>query len=104
MTLDDVQPLQGDSRLDSVKQRRSHNMTDGPYDIDLLGECNRSWMNKDDWRQEISVLYRYVFGNQWGDYVHVHGYGDITEERHRTGCFRKVYLTTGWKFLSRCLA
>ena len=81
LTLDDVQPLQSDSRLDSVKERRKRNMQDEAYDLDLLTECNRSWMNKDSWRQEMSVLYRYVFGNQWGDYVHVHGLGDITEEQ-----------------------
>ena len=80
LTLDDVQPLQSDSRLDSVKERRKHNIQDEPYDLDLLSDCNRSWMSKDAWRQDISVLYRYVFGNQWGDYVHVHGIGDITEE------------------------
>ena len=80
LTLDDVQPLQADSRLDSVAERRKRNMQDEKYDLDLLSECNRSWMNKDPWREEISVLYRYLFGNQWGDYVHVPGLGNIKEE------------------------
>lgn len=79
-TLDDVQPLQKDSRYDSVKERRARNMKSNPYDLDLLSECARSWNNKDQWRQERARILRYLFGNQWGDYVHVRGYGDITEE------------------------
>lgn len=80
-TLDDVQPLQKESRYDSVKERRRRNMQDNPYDLDLLADCARSWNNKDKWRQERARILRYLFGNQWGDYVHVKGYGDITEEQ-----------------------
>lgn len=80
LTLKDVTPLSKDSRLDSVKERRKRNMQDKPYDLDLLSECARSWNNKDGFRQERARVLRYLFGNQWGDYVNVHGLGTVTEE------------------------
>lgn len=80
LTLDDVTPLGKDSRLDSVKERRKRNMQKEVYDLDLLSECARAWNNLDGFRQERARSLRYLFGNQWGDYVHVHGLGDITEE------------------------
>lgn len=81
LTLDDVTPLGKGDRLDSVKERRKRNMQDEPYDLDLLSECARAWNNLDQFRQERARSLRYLFGNQWGDYVHVHGLGDITEEK-----------------------
>lgn len=81
MTLDDVQPLQPDNQLDSVKERRKRNHLKDAYDLDLLADCERSYMCKDPWRQERARILRYLFGNQWGDYVHVHGLGNITEEK-----------------------
>lgn len=81
LTLDDVQPLDSSSRFDTVKERRKRNMQKDPYDRDLLQECARAWNNLDTFRQERARSLRYLFGNQWGDYVHVHGFGDITEEQ-----------------------
>ena len=78
-TLDDVMPLNKDSRLDSLKERRKRNMQ-ARYDKDLLAECARSWLNKDDIRQERAINLKYLFGNQWGEYINVHGLGNITEE------------------------
>ena len=80
LTLDDVQPLDKGSRLDTLRERRRRNMQKEPYDLDLLSECARAWNNLDQFRQERARSLRYLFGNQWGDYVHVHGLGDITEE------------------------
>ena len=81
LTLDDVQPLDSSSRFDTVKERRKRNMQKDTYDLDLLQECARAWNNLDTFRQERARSLRYLFGNQWGDYVHVHGLGDITEEQ-----------------------
>lgn len=81
LTLDDVQPLGKGSRLDTVRERRKRNMKEEPYDLDLLSECARAWNNLEPFRQERARCLRYLFGNQWGDYVHVHGLGDITEEK-----------------------
>lgn len=81
LTLDDVTPLGKGSRLDTVKERRKRNMQKDKYDLDLLSECARAWNNLDGFRQERARSLRYLFGNQWGDYVHVHGLGDITEEK-----------------------
>ena len=80
LTLDDVQPLDKGSRLDTLRERRRRNMQKEPYDLDLLSECARAWNNLDQFRQERARSLRYLFGNQWGDYVNVHGLGDITEE------------------------
>ena len=81
LTLDDVQPLNSDSRLDSVRERRKRSMKgEAVYDIDLLNECVRSWMNKDEPRQERARVLRYLFGNQWGDVINVKGLGSVTEE------------------------
>lgn len=80
LTLDDVQPLGKGNSLDSVRERRKRNMQQDPYDHDLLSECARTWNNLEKFRQERARSLRYLFGNQWGDYVHVHGLGEITEE------------------------
>lgn len=80
LTLKDVQPLSKDSRLNSVKERRKRNMQTEPYDLDLLSECARAWNNLAPFREERARCLRYLFGNQWGDYVHIHGYGDVIEE------------------------
>ena len=80
LTLDDVRPLQKDNRLDTVRERRQHSQKEGKYDLDLLADCERSWINKDPIRQTRARILEYLFGNQWGDYVHVHGLGDVTEE------------------------
>lgn len=85
LTLDDVLPIQKGSRRDTVKERRRRSVpggtANGKYDLDLLEQCARSWNNKDDFRQERARVLRYLFGNQWGDSVHVRGLGEITEEK-----------------------
>lgn len=79
LTLDDVQPLSSGDRLDTVKERRRSNMQREVYDKDLLGECLRAWNGLDGFRQEYYRCLRYLFGNQWGDYVPG---SNITEEEH----------------------
>ncbi len=79
-TLSDVMPLQKGNNHDSVKERRERNLHGKKYDVSLLAECMRSWMNKDDIRKMRFRILRYLFGNQWGDYIHVHGLGEVTEE------------------------
>lgn len=81
LTLDDVRPLQKGSRRDTVKERRKNNLQEGKYDQALLAECARSWNNKDDFRKERHRVLQMLFGNQWGEVIHVYGYGDMTEER-----------------------
>ena len=81
LTLDDVQPLRKGSRRDTVKTRREQNLQGAKYDQALLAECARSWMNKEDFRQERARVLKMLFGNQWGEVIHVYGLGDMTEER-----------------------
>lgn len=84
-TIDDVMPLQNGSRYDSVKERQRRSApassSGGKYDLDLLAFCARSWNNKDEFRRQRARVLRYLFGNQWGDQVHVHGLGDMSEEK-----------------------
>ncbi len=80
LTLDDVRPLSKDNRLDTVKERQLHS-SGGRYDRELLAECVRSWNNKDDFRRERARVLRYLFGNQLGDYISVHGV-QMTEEEY----------------------
>lgn len=80
LTLDDVRPLSKDSRLDTVKERLLHS-SGGRYDRELLADCARSWNNKDDFRRERARVLRYLFGNQWGDYINFRGVR-MTEEEY----------------------
>jgi len=80
-TLSDVRPLPKSSRLDTVKERHKKDSQDGKYDMELLASCLRSYNNKEDFRRERARVLRYLFGNQWGDIVHVEGLGDISEEK-----------------------
>lgn len=84
LTLDDVRPLEKDNRFDSVQSRRvAAGISSGNarYDMDLLADCARSWNNKDDFRQERARVLRYLFGNQWGDYIEHYGVR-MTEEEY----------------------
>lgn len=85
LTLDDVRPLSKDNLYDSVKARAVANGSDvgskQRYDRDLLADCARSWNNKDDFRRERARVLRYLFGNQWGDYINFHGVR-MTEEEY----------------------
>lgn len=81
LTLDDVRPLSKDNRLDTVKERLKHNSPGSRYDLELLAECARSWNNKDDFRRERARVLRYLFGNQWGDYINFKGVR-MTEEEY----------------------
>lgn len=80
LTLDDVRPLGKDYRLDTVKERLRHS-TGGRYDLELLADCARSWNNKDGFRRERARILRYLFGNQWGDYITYRGLR-MTEEEY----------------------
>lgn len=79
-TLDDVRPLPKGSRHNSVSERRKRHL-EPRYDTELLAMCEQSWMNLDDFRQQRARILRYVFGNQWGDYINYHGC-HITEEQY----------------------
>lgn len=81
LTLDDVYRLPKSSRVDTVIERRKRNLQREKYDQALLAECARSWNNKEAFRRERARVLRYLFGNQWGDVVHVKGLGDMTEEK-----------------------
>lgn len=84
LTLDDVRPIGKDSRFDSVRERRvAAGLSDSTarYDMDLLADCARSWNNKDDFRKERARVLRYLFGNQWGDYINHNGIR-MTEETY----------------------
>lgn len=78
LTLDDVRPLGKDNRYDSVRERRVSGNGE-KYDLDLLADCARSWNNKDSFRKERARVLRYLFGNQWGDYISYNGMR-MTEE------------------------
>lgn len=80
LTLDDVKPIGKGMDADSVRLRRQSSLHGEKYDISLLAECARSWNNKEDFRLERASVLKMLFGNQWGDVIHVHGIGDMTEE------------------------
>lgn len=80
LKLSDVQPLHKDSRQDTVKVRRERNLQGAKYDVALIEACQRSWLNKEDFRQERARVMKMLFGNQWGEITHVYGVGDMTEE------------------------
>lgn len=80
LTLADVTPIRKDSRIDSVRERRTRGAAGAKYDLDLLSDCARSWNNKEPFRRERSRVMRMLFGNQWGDTVHIPGLGEMTEE------------------------
>ena len=79
LTLDDVQPLQKGNLHDTVKERRERSLTDAKYDVALLSECARSWNNKEDFRKERHRVLQMLFGDQWGEMIHVYGLGNMTE-------------------------
>ena len=80
LTLDDVQPLGKGNRHDTVRERRERSLKDGKYDVPLLAECARSFNNKEDFRKERHRVLEMLFGNQWGEMIHVYGLGNMTEE------------------------
>ena len=79
LTLDDVQPLRKGNRHDTVKERRERSLNDAKYDVALLSECARSWNNKEDFRKERHRVLQMLFGDQWGEMIHVYGLGNMTE-------------------------
>lgn len=83
LTLDDVRPASKDYRFNSVSSRHKAAIPSDAkarYDLELLALCARSYVNKDPLRQERARVLRYLFGNQWGDYINVKGMGMMTEE------------------------
>lgn len=85
LTLRDVLPLQKGNRHNSVKLRRERSApagsANGKYDLSLLEACQRSYNNKEDFRRERDRVLQMLFGNQWGETIHVYGVGDMSEER-----------------------
>lgn len=79
LTLDDVQPLKKGNRHNTVKERRERSLNDAKYDVALLSECARSWNNKEDFRKERHRVLEMLFGDQWGEMIHVYGLGNMTE-------------------------
>ena len=80
LTLDDVQPIPKASRIDTLRLRRQNNL-EKRYDTMLLAECEQSWQNKDEFRQQRARSLRYLFGNQWGDLINYRGCY-MTEEKY----------------------
>ena len=80
LTLDDVQPIPQASRIDTLRLRRQNNL-EKRYDTTLLAECEQSWQNKDEFRQQRARSLRYLFGNQWGDLINYRGCY-MTEEKY----------------------
>ncbi len=81
LTLKDVKALPGADRHDTVRERKQRNV-EKRYDLDLLASCQRSWMNKEMFRQERGRVLRYLFGNQWGDLINYRGIEWMTEEQY----------------------
>ena len=79
-TLDDVRPLPKGSQVDTAKERRIRSLNGEKYDVEGLSECARSWMNKEDFREERARVLKMLFGNQWGELINVYGLGVMTEE------------------------
>lgn len=72
---------------DSVKQRIKLSGTD-KVNIELLARCEQAWMNLSNFRATRLRNFRYVFGDQWGDYVKDDD-GHMVQERER------IYRRTG---------
>lgn len=66
---------------DSVKQRILLSGTD-KNNIPLLDRCEQAWNNLSEFRNTRLRNFRYVFGDQWGDFVS-DGKGNRVRERER---------------------
>lgn len=77
----DVMPLKKENRRDTVKARREQSLQGAKYDVALLSECLRSWMNKEDFREERARVLKMIFANQWGESIYVDGVGYMSEEK-----------------------
>lgn len=66
---------------DSVRQRILLSGTD-KNNIPLLARCEQAWDNLSEFRNTRLRNFRYVFGDQWGDYVS-DGKGNRVRERDR---------------------
>lgn len=60
------------SRSDSVKYRREA-VGNNDYDMSLLEQCYRLWMNLAETRQRRARAMRMVYGDQWADVITVKG-------------------------------
>lgn len=72
---------------DSLKERIRLSGTD-KINIELLSRCEQAWMNLSNFRATRLRNLRYVFGDQWGDYVKDDN-GNMVKERDR------IYKRTG---------
>lgn len=72
---------------DSLKERIRLSGTD-KINIELLSRCEQAWMNLSNFRATRLRNLRYVFGDQWGDYVKDDN-GHMVKERDR------IYKRTG---------
>lgn len=66
---------------DSIRQRILLSGTD-KNNIPLLARCEQAWDNLSEFRNTRLRNFRYVFGDQWGDYVS-DGKGNRVRERDR---------------------
>lgn len=76
-----------ETTADSVKSRIRMSGTDKDNTI-LLARCEQAWLNLKDFRDTRLRNIRYVFGDQWGDYVNDGKHGMVKERERisrRTG-------------------
>lgn len=69
------------SNADSIKARIRQAGT-SKTNLPLLMRCQQAWENLSDFRKRRLRNFRYVFGDQWGDYVS-DGHGNRVKERER---------------------
>lgn len=68
--------------IDSVKERIRKAGT-SKRNLELLYRCEQAWSNLSDFRETRLRNLRYVFGDQWGDYVRDNKTGRMMTERDR---------------------
>lgn len=76
-----------ETTADSVKSRIRMSGTDKDNTM-LLARCEQAWLNLKDFRDTRLRNIRYVFGDQWGDYVNDGKHGMVKERERisrRTG-------------------
>lgn len=59
--------------MDSVKERRKKLGIDPETDQQLLIRCETLWNNLYEFREQRARAMRFVYGDQWGDYITVNG-------------------------------
>lgn len=59
--------------MDTVKLRRKKLGIDPETDLQLLARCETLWNNFSEFREQRARARRFVYGDQWGDYITVNG-------------------------------